>query len=138
MVVLAAYSPSAQGDAALVAAVREAILLQQEIVVASHLFNDSNEGPGAASEAEVNEALARLSRTFTHAERAYLETLEVKVLSSDDPQIANFVIAQAERLNASVLILGLRHASIVSRMSLGAVVKKILLDSPCPVLVAKA
>lgn len=48
--------------------------------------------------------------------------------------VAEGVLEEAERVRASLLVVGLRRRSRVGKVLLGSIAQKIVLDSPVPVL----
>jgi nucleotide-binding universal stress UspA family protein len=47
------------------------------------------------------------------------------------------VIDVAVEVDASVLVIGLRHRTAVGKLLMGSTAQRILLDCPCPVLAVK-
>ncbi|MCT1866177.1 universal stress protein [Dermabacter sp. p3-SID358] len=140
MVVVAAYAPSSQGDAALKAAIRDVAMTDRDLLVASFPYTDPLDGSRSADAEEVNEAINRISSDMSHDERAYLETLEVRVREAGAESlrdIGDFLLRVAHEEKASLIVIGLRHSAPVGRLMLGQTVKRLLLESPCPVLVTK-
>ncbi|EPH14479.1 hypothetical protein HMPREF1484_01782 [Dermabacter sp. HFH0086] len=140
MVVVAAYAPTSQGDAALEAAIRDVAVTDRELLVASFPYADPFEGACCANAEEVQEAINRVSAHMSHDERAYLETLKVRVREAgaeSSRDIGDFLLRVAREENASVIVIGLRHSAPVGRLMLGQTVKRLLLEAPCPVLVTK-
>ena len=138
MVVVAAYAPTSQGDAALEAAIRDVAVTDRELLVASFPYADPFEGACCANAEEVQEAINRVSARMSHDERAYLETLKVREAGAESSKdIGDFLLRVAREENASVIVIGLRHSAPVGRLMLGQTVKRLLLEAPCPVLVTK-
>ncbi|MCT2149867.1 universal stress protein [Dermabacter vaginalis] len=140
MVVVAAYASTSQGDAALAAAIRDVAMTDRELLVASFPYSDPLEGSRSADAEEVNEAIKRVSADMSHEERAYLETLEVRVREAgleSSRDIGDFLLRVVREEKASLIVIGLRHSAPVGRLMLGQTVKRLLLESPCPVLVTK-
>ncbi|WHP59477.1 universal stress protein [Arthrobacter sp. KFRI-F3372] len=61
-------------------------------------------------------------------------TIESSVLS--DPGDAVIQIAQDR--NVDMIVIGLRHRSMVGKLILGSTVQRILLDATCPVLAVRS
>lgn len=53
------------------------------------------------------------------------------------PDIADLVLEEAERVDASLIVVGLRHRTPVGKLLLGSTAQRILLDAACPVLAVK-
>lgn len=127
MSVVIAYSPSAQGQAALRAGALEASARELPLVVAAHSYVDSSQGRTTADEKRVREELAELGAP----------RVQVRFRSSDDADVAGFLLELAERENAELLVIGLRGKSRIGKLSLGATARRVILASPCPVLAVR-
>ncbi|MDO5646090.1 MAG: universal stress protein [Dermabacter sp.] len=137
MVVVAAFAPSSQGDASLLAAISEVCFSHRDLVVASHAFVDPDEGLRTADEREVLSALGRVASRLPERERAYLETLDVKVITSRSRDTGEFLLDTVRATKAGLLVIALRHSSPVSRLSLGHSVRRVILGATCPIFIAK-
>lgn len=137
MVVIAAFAPSSQGEAALRTAITEVCAASEELVIASHSYPGAEGLPECADKRDVLHALSRVASRMPKKEREYLETLDVQVETSRSREIGEFIVEVAHRHDASLIILALRHAAPIGRLSLGQAVRKVLLLAHCPVLVAK-
>jgi len=129
MTILVAYVPRPEGQAALDKGIEIATRRNERLVVV-------NAGPGGHQEdasivpgyegERVEERLAALPiqaefKQFVRGKHAVEEIEEL-----------------VERLQVSVLIIGLRKRSPVGKLLLGSVAQDILLNVPCPVLAVKA
>lgn len=137
MVVVAAFAPSTQGDAALRTAIMEVCAASEELVIASHSYPGAEGLLECADTPDVLHALSRAAARLPEKERVYLETLQVQVECSRSRKIGEFIVDVATRHDASLIVLALRHAAPIGRLSLGQAVRKVLLLAQCPVLVAK-
>lgn len=127
MTVVVGYSPSGQGRAALDAAIRHAVRAHRPLVIASHLYNDPDEGPAVATEQSVRAACAETGS----------ELPEITVRSCDKRDVGEFLLDMAEEFSASLLVIGLRRKSPIGKLNLGASARRVVLGAPCPVLAVK-
>ncbi|MFC7374315.1 universal stress protein [Brachybacterium sp. GCM10030267] len=127
MTIVVGYSPSGQGRAALQAAIRHARRTKDDLVIASHQYNDPDSGPAAASEGEVRDALAD----------AGADDLDVAVRSNSQQDIGEFLLTVVDEVSASLLVIGLRRKSPIGKLNLGASARRVVLGAPCPVLTVK-
>lgn len=127
MSVVVAYSPSEQGRAALRAGAIQARSRRTALVIASHTFFGSGTGRATADEDVLRAELAAFGDVPD----------EVRVRSSEDPDVRAFLLQTAEDENAELLVIGLRGKSRIGKLSLGATAQSVVLASPCPVLAVK-
>lgn len=119
MTILVAYAPAPEGREALRAGIAEALLRKTDLLI----VNVSRDHHGLEPE-ELKDVEARLS------ENGLRLTLESSVLA--DPGDAVVQIAQDRE--ATMIVVGLRHRSLVGKLILGSTAQRILLDATCPVL----
>ena len=137
MVVVAAFAPSSQGEAALRTAIREARRASRELVIASHAYPiDGGELENASSDSAL-QALARVAARMPEHEREYLETLDVRVHESRSRDIGDFILNVADLEAADLVELALRHAAPIGKLTLGQSARRVLLGTRCPVFIAK-
>lgn len=125
MTVLVAYNDSPQGEAALHAAVGEALRRGVDLAI---LVLTPREPDGG-----VPTALAHLIDTFPP------ELAQTTVSYRDhgvDP--ADAILVEAAAGIPDVVVIGARKRSHVGKFLLGSTTQRVLLDSPAPVLVIKA
>ncbi|AXK44972.1 universal stress protein [Brachybacterium saurashtrense] len=127
MTIVVGYSPSGQGRAALRAALRYAERSGEDLAIASHQYNDAATGMTAATEAEVRAELAE----------AGARCGDVTVHSSPEREIGEFVLAVAEEVGASLVVIGLRRKPPIGKLNLGASARRVVLGASCPVLAVK-
>lgn len=131
MTVVVGYSPSAQGDAALRAAIREARRGKDDLVVASHAYHDAEIGRTVADDASVRAAIAGLNEGAGQ----YCPPIEVRACAEED--VGEFLLHVAEETDARLLVIGLRRKSRIGKLNLGASARRVVLSSACPVLTVK-
>jgi nucleotide-binding universal stress UspA family protein len=123
MAVVVGYLPSREGRAALAHGVEAAERLGARLVVVS-----SKEDTTEAVQEDLEPYAARL--------REHGLAYEVRHLPrSSDP--AEDLLAIAEEVAATVIVIGLRRRSPVGKLILGSNAQRILLDATCPVLAVK-
>ncbi|GAA1852127.1 universal stress protein [Myceligenerans crystallogenes] len=124
MTVLVAYNASPQGESALRAATAEAERRSQNLSV---LVLTPQQGPEVPS--DLAHLLDSVPAGVTVAPVAYREESE---------EVAESIIDAAERVKASLVVIGARKHSTVGTFLVGSTTQQVLLDSPAPVLVVKA
>ena len=129
MTIVVGYVPKPEGRAALQAAVEQAQLRGEPLHVLNTARGDAVVDPGFASD----EDLAEVRRQLEGAGIAF--ELEHRISGNDG---AEDVTAAAERLGASLVVIGLRRRSPTGKLIFGSTAQRILLDVPCQVLAVKA
>lgn len=124
MTVLVAYNESPQGEAAMRAAVSEAVRRKQELAV---LVLTPQVGT------TVPASLAHLLDTVPN-------TVPVAPITfrAEHADVADAIVDSAEAVSAELVVIGSRKHSTVGTFLVGATTQQVLLDSPAPVLVVKA
>ncbi|CAN7499207.1 universal stress protein [Pseudarthrobacter oxydans] len=123
MTVLVAYAPASEGREALSEGIKEAHLRKSDLLVVN-----IGRGHHDLEPEEVRGLEARLG------EAGLALTIESSVLS--DPGDAVIQIAQDR--DVEMIVIGLRHRSMVGKLILGSTVQRILLDATCPVLAVRS
>ena len=129
MTVLVGYVPSPEGEAALRAAIDEARLRGEKMLVVNTSRGDAYVDPRFAQEpdlAHVREDLAALGIEFDIRQ----------VLGAGDA--AEEIIELAGQADVSLVVIGLRRRSAVGKLIMGSAAQQILLGAGCPVLAVKA
>lgn len=122
MTVLVAYAPAPEGREALAEGIKEAHLRKSDLLIV-------NIGRGH-HDLEAQE-LEELNSQLTAAGLALV--IESSVLA--DPGDA--VIQIAQERSVEMIVIGLRHRSMVGKLILGSTVQRILLEATCPVLAVR-
>lgn len=125
MPVVVGFIPTAEGRAALDAAIEEATRRDARLVVMVHATRGSEQG---AIEAAVDEAREILERTEVGHEVRHVQR---------GNDVADDLVQLAEDSEAELIVIGLRRRSPVGKLILGSNAQRILLDAPCPVLAVK-
>lgn len=123
MTVLVAYAPAPEGREALTQGIAEAVLRKTDLLVVN-----VGRGHHGLEPQELQDIEAQLRAAGQEL------TLESSVLS--DPGDAVIQIAQDKGVD--MIVIGLRHRSMVGKLILGSTVQRILLDATCPVLAVRA
>jgi nucleotide-binding universal stress UspA family protein len=126
--VLVGYVPNSYGEAALSAAVAEATRRQERLLV----VNMSRDDVLADAHRAADEQLARVRRDLGELG---IESEVRRVEEGSDASDA--LLAVASEVDASVLVIGLRHRTPVGKLLLGSNAQRILLEASCPVLAVK-
>jgi len=127
MAIVVGYLATAEGRAALEAAVRESHLRAERVVVVVSTRQDEPQ----AQRAEVEQALAEVDRQLDSDGVDH----EIRLLDGGD--VADDLISAAEDTGAHLVVIGLRRRSPVGKLILGANAQRVLFDAPCPVLTVK-
>ncbi len=127
MSIVVAYSPDPYGRAALAHGAVQAEQRHEDVLVVNATRGDSLVDRRFADDAD----LARV--------RQGLDTLGLSASITHEvvDDVAAAVVATAERVQASLVVVGIRPRSPVGKMLLGSVAQRVILDAPCPVLAVK-
>jgi nucleotide-binding universal stress UspA family protein len=129
MTIVVGYVPTPEGEAALGAAIGEAQLREQPLHVVNSSRGDALADPRFASSNALDEVRARLDSAGVVYE------LEQQVRGHE---AADEVVEAADRVNASLIVIGLRRRTATGKLITGSQAQRILLDANCPVLAVKA
>ncbi|TFV87346.1 universal stress protein [Blastococcus sp. CT_GayMR16] len=130
MTIVVGYVPTPEGEAALTAAISEA-RHRKEIV---HVINRARSGDVTtdsryASESDLDKIRALLDQSGVPYEIEQLVR---------GPEASEELVDAADRLGASMIVIGLRRRSPTGKLLFGSQAQQILLDANCPVLAVKA
>jgi nucleotide-binding universal stress UspA family protein len=129
MSVLVAYRPTPEGEAAFAAGLAEAARRSESLVV----VNSPRTGAPMTDTLADEDTLARLRQAATDA--------QVKTairLDGHTDDLVDKLLSIADEVDASVLVIGLRHRTAVGKLLMGSNAQRILLQSSRPVLAVKA
>ena len=129
MTIVVGYVPTPEGDAALTAAIAEAGLRQEPLHVVNTSRGDSLVDSRFASE----DALAAVRHTLDKSGVVY--EIDQQVGGHD---ASEELVEIADRLRASLIVIGLRRRTPTGKLLTGSQAQRILLDANCPVLAVKA
>jgi nucleotide-binding universal stress UspA family protein len=129
MTIVVGYVPTPEGDAALTAAIAEAGLRQEPLHIVNTSRGDSLVDNRFASE----DALAAVRDTLDKSGVVY--EIDQQVGGHD---ASEELVDIADRLRASLIVIGLRRRTPTGKLLTGSQAQRILLDANCPVLAVKA
>jgi nucleotide-binding universal stress UspA family protein len=128
MSVVVGFVPTAEGEAALDAALAEARTRGLKVVVVlserGHRFGSD----AAELQSQADDVRRRLDETGLR--------YDVR-LTTRGRDVADDIIGAATDESAVLIVIGLRRRSPVGKLLLGSNAQRILLDAPCPVLAVK-
>jgi nucleotide-binding universal stress UspA family protein len=128
MTVVVGWTPDARGHAALERAAQEARAHAEPLLVVNATSGTSTVDDRFAGADDVSGV------------RTLLDSLgvEAEVRQPVVRDVTEALLAVAEEVDASVLVIGIRHRSPVGKLIMGSTAQRILLDARCPVLAVKA
>jgi nucleotide-binding universal stress UspA family protein len=127
--IVVGYVPKPEGRAALRAALEEAALRGEPLHVVNTTRGDAVVDPRFASDEDLADVRRQLEESGVEFEVQH-------GISGHDG--AEDVTAAAQRLGASLVVIGLRRRSATGKLIFGSTAQRILLDAPCRVLAVKA
>ncbi len=129
MTIVVGYVPTPEGDAALTAAVAESRLRDQPLHLVNSSRGDALADPRFASTEVLDGVRSRLD------EAGIVYEVEQPVRGHE---AADEVVETAERVGASLIVIGMRRRTATGKLLTGSQAQRILLDAHCPVLAVKA
>lgn len=128
-VIVVGWTPTAQGEAAIEAAVVEAGRRDAVLHVVNASSGESYVDSGIASDEQLDALRAKLSGNGVEHE-------VVQSVGRLEP--ADEILAAVDRLSAELVVLGIRRRTPVGKLLMGSTAQRVLLQAPCPVLAVKA
>lgn len=129
MTIIVAYAPRPEGRAALEKGIEIADRRKEHLLVVNAISGDDQKDPSLADTIEIEAVERRLAASGLSAEFK---------LFVRGKNAATEIQELAESPEVSLVIVGLRKRSPVSKLIMGSVSRDILLSVPCPVLAVKA
>ena len=129
MTIVVGYVPTPEGEAALTAALTEAQRREEPL----HIVNASRGDSLVDSRFLSEGALAGLRERLEASGVVY--EIDQKVRGHE---AAEEVVEAADRVNASLIVIGLRRRTPTGKLITGSQAQRILLDATVPVLAVKA
>jgi nucleotide-binding universal stress UspA family protein len=127
MTIVVGYLPNEYGRAALAAGISEARLRSDKLVVVNATKGDAWVDAHFAGEEGIAEVEAELASLDSGHE----------VRQSVGADVADQILDVVQEMDASLLVIGLRHRTPVGKMFMGSTAQQLLLGAPCPVLAVK-
>lgn len=129
MTIVVGYVPTPEGEAALAAAITEAKRREEPLHVVNTARGDTLSDPRYATEDNLDEVRGRLDSSGV----AY----EIKQFVRGH-EASEEIVEAADRLKASLIVIGLRRRTPTGKLITGSQAQRILLDANVPVLAVKA
>ena len=129
MTIVVGYVPTPEGEAALTAAIAEAGLREQPL----HVVNTSRGDSYVDNRFASDEALAAVRSRLDESGVVYEVDQHVGGHDASEE-----LVEIADRLRASLIVIGLRRRTATGKLLTGSQAQRILLDANCPVLAVKA
>ncbi|KAB8190030.1 universal stress protein [Nonomuraea phyllanthi] len=129
MTILVGYLPTPEGDAAVEAGLREGALRSERVVI----VNSPRRGAPVDEHKIDDDASAAL---LARARAAGVDAEVRQPLHDDD--LAETFESLVEETGGTLIVIGLRHRSLVGKFILGSEAQRILMEASVPVLTVKA
>ena len=129
MTIVVGYVPTPEGEAALTAAIAEATLREQPL----HVVNTSRGDALIDNRFASDDALAEVRSRLDDSGVVYEVDQHI-----GGHEASEELIEIADRLKASLIVIGLRRRTATGKLLTGSQAQRILLDAHCPVLAVKA
>jgi nucleotide-binding universal stress UspA family protein len=129
MTIVVGYVPTPEGEAALTAAIKEAGLREEPLHVVNTTRGDSLVDSRFASQDALSAVRAKLD------DSGVVYEIDQQVGGHD---ASEELVDIADRVKASLIVIGLRRRSPTGKLITGSQAQRILLDAHCPVLAVKA
>jgi nucleotide-binding universal stress UspA family protein len=129
MTIVVGYVPTPEGEAALTAAITEAQRREEPLHVLNSSRGDSLADSNFVQESALDELRKRLAESGV--------VFEVEQLVRGH-EASEELVEAADRVKASLLVIGLRRRTPTGKLITGSQAQRILLDANCPVLAVKA
>jgi nucleotide-binding universal stress UspA family protein len=129
MTIVVGYVPTPEGEAALAAGISEAGLRQEPL----HVVNTSRGDALIDSRFASEDALAAVRAKLDQSGVVYEIAQQLGRHEASEE-----LIEIADRVKASLLVIGLRRRTPTGKLITGSQAQRVLLDAHCPVLAVKA
>ena len=129
MTIVVGFVPTPEGEAALSAAITEAQRREEPLHIVNSSRGDSLSDTHFVQEDALTEVRSRLDQSGV--------VYEVEQLVRGH-EASEELVEAADRVKASLLVIGLRRRSPTGKLITGSQAQRVLLDANCPVLAVKA
>jgi nucleotide-binding universal stress UspA family protein len=129
MTIVVGYVPTPEGEAALTAAVAEARLREEPLHIVNSARGDALVDSRFVPASGLDDLRSRLDATGV----VYEIDQQVRGHEASEE-----VVDAADRVKASLIVIGLRRRTPTGKLITGSQAQRILLDANCPVLAVKA
>lgn len=129
MTIVVAYTPTPAAEAALAFGISEAKLRGERLIVVNSSRGTARVDARLASDVQLGNLDAQLASSGIDY---LLEQL------NRGKEAVEEILDTAQRLEASMIVIGTRHRSPVGKFIMGSTAQQIILDSPVPVVAVKA
>jgi nucleotide-binding universal stress UspA family protein len=129
MTIVVGFVPTPEGEAALTAAISEAQLRNEPL----HVVNTSRGDSLVDSRFASADALAAVRARLAESGVVFEIAQQVGAHEASEE-----LVDTADRVKASLLVIGLRRRTPTGKLITGSQAQRILLDANCPVLAVKA
>lgn len=129
MTIVVGYVPSPEGEAAVRAAAEEARRRNEDVVVMNASTGDRYVETRYATPEQLAQVRDQLAGEGI--------TVDIRQ-ASHARDAAEEILTTAEEVNASVIVVGVRHRSPVGKVLMGSTSQRVILDAKCPVLSVKS
>ncbi|WP_433442351.1 universal stress protein [Nonomuraea sp. CA-141351] len=129
MTILVGYLPTPEGDAAVDAGLREGALRSERVIIVN--------SPRRGAPVDEHKIDDKASSALLARARAAGVDAEVRQPLHDDDLPETFE-ALIEETGGTLIVIGLRHRSLVGKFILGSEAQRILMEASVPVLTVKA
>ena len=126
--VVVGYVPTAEGSAAVDAAMEEATRMSARLIVVNAAYHGDYSHPSFASEQDIDALDSQLAAAgLDHEVRRPL----------DGASAASALLDAATETAADLIVIGVRRRSPVGKLLTGSTAQQVLLEADCPVLAVK-
>ncbi len=128
MTIVVAYIPTAYSAAALDVAITEARLRDEPLLVVNGGRGAPHHDPKSATDGQLDELRAHLAE----------QGVPNQVERVEGPDVGEEILAAAARVDASLIVVGIRGRTPIGKLLLGSVGQRVVMDADCPVVTVRS